>query len=135
MEQDFDKLKSEMEEKVKETFELAPFFHHNLNNFAHRYFDAPSESSEVEQGVYLVSGRNDKLKCTYSLGVKVLSFNSSRGGEVLISSEIKWDSPRVKKPDGSPFKKEEVFKFEDILILRNKLALKLETVCELFPTN
>lgn len=161
MEQDFDKLKSEMEAKVKESFELAPFFHHNLNNFAYRYFDLPSPSEELEGNLFMVSGIETKLKnalktedseikagvtelaksvpfkdgpaVQYSLSIKVEDFDASRGGNVRVSSQVNWNFPSFETEKGKLKTKTENFKFEDILILRNKLAKILESACELFP--
>lgn len=161
MEQDFDKLKSEMETKVKESFELAPFFHHNLNNFAYRYFDQPQDSRELGNNLFMVTGVESKLKnalkssepkvvdgvkdlakrvpykenpaVQYALGIEVLSFDSSRGGEVKVFAHINWNFPEFSLDSAEKFSRSENFKFEDVIILRNKLAKILESVAVLFP--
>lgn len=161
MEQDFEELKTKMEEKVKESFELAAFFHHNLNNFAHRYFEEPSESKEASDRAYRVHGFDTKLKnylksdcekikvgslnlaktipykdgpkLKLSLMIKVVEFDPSRGGLVKVFSRVHWGFPLFEETSSEYFEKTVDLKFEDIIILRNNLAKALESACEIFP--
>lgn len=64
----------------------------------------------------------------------MVDFSRTSGGSLKVigtytKSFSKYDSVKPKEK-----KKEEVFKFEDILTLRNKLAKVLETACEVFPS-
>jgi hypothetical protein len=161
MEQDFEELKTKMEDKVKESFELAAFFHHNLNNFAHRYFEKPSSSLEKDEKTFIVEGSDSKLKdylksdiekvkigstnlaktvpykegpkLKLSLGVKVIKFDPTRGGIVEVFSRIHWGFPLYEENASEFFEKKVELKFEDIILLRNKLAKSLESACEIFP--
>lgn len=161
MEQDFEELKSKMEDKVKESFELTAFFHHNLGNFAHRYFETTNEEPQGTQDEFVVEGRdtqlknfikseNEKLKqgsmhlaktipfkegpaLKLSLKIKVLSFDQSRGGEVEVLSRIHWGFPLYEESSSEYIEKKVSLKFEDIIFLRNKLAKSLESACEIFP--
>ena len=161
MEQDFEELKSKMENKVKESFELTAFFHHNLNNFAYRYFEKPMDASNRDEKDFIVEGEDSKLKnylksdiekiragslnlaktipykqgphLKLSLNIKVVQFDSIRGGTVEIFSRINWGFPLFENNSSSFFEKKVVLEFEDIIILRNKLAKSLETACEIFP--
>ena len=62
MEHDFEELKSEMEAKAVESFELSAFFLHNLNNFAHRYFNSSGEAQEVKTGFFEVKGQGARFR-------------------------------------------------------------------------
>lgn len=161
MEQDFEELKSKMEEKVKESFELTAFFHHNLNNFAYRYFEKATESSSIDEKNFFVEGIDSKLKnylksdiekvkagslnlaktipykqgphLKLFLNIEVVKFDSVRGGIVEIVSRINWGFPLFENNSASFYEKKVVLEFEDVIILRNKLAKSLETACEIFP--
>lgn len=161
MEQDFEELKTKMEDKVKESFELAAFFHHNLNNFAHRYFEKSFDSLVKDNKTFIVEGNDSKLKdylksdiekikagslqlaksvpykegpnLKLSLGIKVIEFDPTRGGSVEITSRVHWGFPLFEENKSQFFEKKVELKFEDIIFLRNKLAKSLESACEIFP--
>jgi hypothetical protein len=121
----------------------------------------PSESAERSERDYIVEGFDSKLKdylksnnekikagslnlaktipykdgpqLKLSLNIKVVQFEPGRGGVVEVFSRVNWGFPEF-ADDKLLFEEKKVsLIFEDIIILRNKLAKILETACELFP--
>jgi hypothetical protein len=64
------------------------------------------------------------IRADYEIGIRILDENSAAGGDYLLYAEVKC-CEKVSRI-------EEVFEFEDILEVRNKLAKHLEAICEVF---
>ncbi|WP_127717243.1 hypothetical protein [Halobacteriovorax sp. HLS] len=73
------------------------------------------------------------IKVKYELHCRFTELNSDNTGELECFSIINWNSDQnFKVEEGLHVKKSSKLKFSDPLILRNKLALLLEEVCEIF---
>lgn len=73
----------------------------------------------------------DKPEAYYELGAKVLSIGSRGEGRVMAFAIVSWDFPHYQSSSLEQ-RKEVILSFEDALELRNKFALSLEEVCEVF---
>jgi len=91
-------------------------------------------NSETRKGlIHLAKSfkKADKPEAFYELGAKVLSLGSKGEGKVMAFARVSWDYPDFQSVSLEQ-RKEVVLSFEDALELRNKFALSLEEVCDVF---
>lgn len=133
-----------------------------LENFAYRYLETKGsediKAQKVSNGHYIVESFEldpmEALKVSDSSAKKgivelVKSFSSTKGHglkvkntleikliddcEVSCVSRINWNQQRdFSIEEGSYVEKSSSLKFDDFLLLRNKLALLLEEVCSIY---
>lgn len=76
-------------------------------------------------------GKSEGVEVRYGLNVEFKKLNPENG-ELIIRSFIDWDFPNFSGNPDCSLKKEIVFKYNDLGVLRKNFALKLEEACEIF---
>lgn len=159
---DKEALQAEMEQKARELMQSEDAFDavvkHFLDGFAYRYLETPLSQNiqtiKTDENTYVVESRDDRmvevLKVSNpELKVKLIEFAKShppkekatvgyrisvqrQTDRVLCKASISWGYPEHLFNAGTSYSKESQLEFDDLLIVRNKLALHLEEVCSLF---
>ncbi len=131
-----------------------------LNSFAFRYFDNPKVAKKKSANVLAVGAievgikeaikiKNDQLRA--GLGELVKKFSKdqnptvyrelsveldrapgAKAGKAIVRARISWGHPEHQFSNGTYVEKKSTLVFDDEVHLRNKLALDLDLVSELF---
>jgi hypothetical protein len=155
-------LQKEMDDKARALMASGDSFDgvikHFLDGFAYRYIETPLsqniQTMQEGENVYFVESRDDRMvevlkvsnrelkdkliafakshppkdKATVAYKVEVIRHND----KLVCRASVNWDFPKHSFNSDTTFTKESVLDYDDLLIVRNKLALHLEEVCELF---
>lgn len=162
MKDEYLKLQSEMNQKAVDNLQTADgmhnFLEHTLNNFAYRYMlddkNAEPKSALVAENTFMVQTtssnmkealknenqfiRDGIVKMIQELGMKEAKIQSSLSIKVIsdkqveLASSLNWNAPSFQFNESKIMLKTLTYQFEDVLELRNNLALKCEEVCEIF---
>ena len=95
--------------------------------------DPKAKKALIELAKKFSSTKGEGLQVQYQIHCQFLELNSDNTGELECYSIVNWNSANGFKLENDLYSKKAVrFKFSDPLVLRNKLALLLEEVCEVF---
>ena len=159
---DKESLQREMDEKARALMASDDSFDgvikHFLDGFAYRYIETPLvnniQTFKIDENTYCVESRDDRLvevlkvenrelknkliafakkhppreKVTVAYRIQVKRFPQ----KLVCSAIVDWEFPKHSFQSNEIFLKENTLEYDDLLIVRNKLAVFLEKVCEVF---
>lgn len=134
---------------------------HFLDGFAYRYIETPMvkniQTIKLDENTYCVESRDDRLVevlkvSNRELKDKLITFAKSHPPQaseqsptvgyriqvtrfpqkLVCAAIVDWEFPAHSFETNATFIKESTLDYDDLLIVRNKLALHLEEVCEIF---
>lgn len=158
---DKEQLQAEMEQKARELMSSGDAFDgvvkHFLDGFAYRYLETPLSQNiqtiKTSENIYSVESRDDRMVevlkiSNRKLKEKLIAFAKSHSPKekatvayriqvtrypdrLVCQATIDWGYPKHSFEKETSYTKESVLEFDDLLIVRNKLALHLEEVCSI----